>query len=257
MNRSRHLFLSLCGLLLTSCSRPTSEVKGETALLSRVKSGLVERDRKLYAFHLEGSVTEAGTEARFTFDYRSPHRMRGTLHGPPARTLSFDGTRLYSLDGAARQLTRTALTGSGAESTLMLNQLFAPFAPEGYRAPLFSNSGTEVRMTSHPRTPEAVELRVRTRDPSIGELTVTYLLRWPALDFLEKRTELGEVASVLAMQEETCTPELKLCLPRRLLRTDNGRPGALTRLSAVRLNTPLPTEAFTLTAPSGFAVAGP
>lgn len=244
-----HALLGTAALLGCRGDGPSSAA--DPALLSQVKSGLVDRDRILFAFHLEGRVVEAEREARFSFDYRAPQRMRGTLHSDGGRSLAFDGEQLYQLDPPLQRLTRTRLPLKSAQLAGLLAQLFSPFVPDGFRAPLLPRDRAWARRVSHPRAPQAVELQVKLVDPQLGPVEVHYLLRWPSLDFLEKRTE-GAVRGRIAVTAEHCEPSLKLCVPEALEQTVGDGPGARTLLQSISLNQPLPADAFTLSAPPGF-----
>jgi len=228
-------------------------------LLAQVKSGLVDRDRRLFAFHLEGRVLEAGSEARFSFDYRAPQRMLGVLHSDGERRLAFDGEWLYRLEPPLKRLTRTRLGPalSPAQRAGTLAQIFSPFVPEGFRAPLLprEREKVEARQVSHPRAAHAVELRVQADDPQTGPVEVRYLLRWPALDFLEKRIDgPGSIQGLVRVTAEHCEPSLKLCVPKALRQSLGDQEGARTDLQTVSLNQPSPADSFTIAPPAGFTV---
>jgi hypothetical protein len=133
----------------------------------------------------------------------------------------------------------------------MLTEIFAPFAPEGFRAPLLPGNGVSARRVSHPRGPEAVELTVK---PAGSDVEVTYVLRWPGMDFLGKRTRSGGASSELRVEEEQCEQALGLCVPKRLTQWAGEQQVAETTLSRVELNPTLPAETFTLSAPEGYEV---
>ncbi len=253
--RRAALFHALLGAAaLLGCSRGAEAIaESDTALLSQVKSGLVDRDRVLFAFHLDGRVLEAGREARFSFDYRAPQRMLGRVRSAEGRSLAFDGERLYQLESPLKRLTRTRLELKPAQLAGLLAQLFSPFVPEGFRAPLLPRDRVVAHRVEHPRASQAVELRMRAEDASLGPLEVRYLLRWPSLDFLEKRID-SATRSRVAVVEEHCEPSLKLCVPKALEQRIDDQPGAKTLLDTVLLNQPLSTDAFKLAPPPGFTL---
>ena len=133
-----------------------------------------------------------------------------------------------------------------------LTETFAPFSPEGFRAPLLPTSLSAQR-TTHPLAAEAVELKARIEDPGTPGLEVTYTLRWPALDFLGKQTRLADGTLLeTRLEAEQCDKALELCVPRRLTQWMKGEQVAQTQLSTVELNPTLPNDAFTLAAPAGY-----
>ncbi len=235
--------LLLC-LALAGCRRADPDA---TRLVQEVKEGLARRDAKLQSYHLAGTVTEAGQQVRYDVKHRAPNRMLAQVFSPTPRTFAFDGERLFELDVPGKRF--STLEGKQV-SPERLSQLFSPFVPDGFRAPLLPLQQLTARLRSHPRAPEAVELQART-----AQLEVTYVLRYPALDFLERRSRSGEATAEIQVEEERC--DLGLCVPTKLAHTDNGVPGAKVHLTTVELNPPLPTDLFTLAAPEGFAQLKP
>jgi len=239
--------LSLLLLVLAGCRR------GDDAatLLTGVRQRLATRDGKLTSYVLEGTASEGGQTMDFQFAYRSPLKMLGTLGAPASRTWAWDGERLVERDDGARRFFTYQGTLTPERRMGVLTQLFSPFVPEGFRAPLLPGQGVTARRASHPLAPEAVELTVK---PPGSDVEVTYVLRWPTLDFLGKRVRGGESASELRVEEEQCEPGLGLCVPRRLTQWAGEQQVARTVLTRVELNPSLPAETFTLTAPRGYAV---
>jgi hypothetical protein len=242
---ARHLPLFL--LLLAGCRRG-----GETsALLSDAKQRLAARDGKLTSYVLAGTAREGTRTMDFQFAYRAPQRMLGTLGAPTSRTFAWDGEHLFERDDAARKFLTYDAGLSPEERAGVLTQLFTPFAPEGFRAPLLPGQGVSARRASHPRGPEAVELTVK---PEGTDVEVTYVLRWPSMDFLGKRTRSGDATAELRVEEEQCEQALALCVPRRLTQWGGGQQVAETALTRVELNPTLPADTFTLSAPRGYDV---
>ncbi len=198
-----------------------------------------------------GQVSEAGQVARYELHYRAPNRMLAKLTAPAERTLAFDGQTLFDVEPAAKRFTATPWKERAPqEGAQALNALFAPFVPDGFRAPLVSLSPerTRARFVSHPRAPRAVELTTRAQEGDAA-LEVTYVLRYPALDFLSRSSRSGTARAELTVEEEQCDEKLHLCVPKRLLQTNDGQKGALTELSLIELQAALPVDAFTLQAP--------
>lgn len=243
--------LPLVLLALAACPKPARQDDG-ASLLAQIKQGLADRDARLTSYRLSGVTRQQGLEASFHFEFRAPNRMRGEVQSPQKRTLSFDGQKLFELTPDARKLVTYEIQLPPEKSALYLAQTFAPLAPEGFRAPLLLREGVVATRTRHPRAPEAVELAVTTQDEAGQPLRVTYALRWPALDFLGKRMELGAERMEVRVDDEHCDPGLKMCFPRQLTRWSGETPIATFALGKIELNPPLPQDGFTLSAPEGF-----
>ena len=112
--------------------------------------------------------------------------------------------------------------------------------------------GVTVTRTKVPRAAEAVEVKMQSKDEAGGDLTVTYLLRWPALDFLSKRTGLEGRTSEVRVDEEKCDEALGMCFPQKYTHWEGNDPAATTVLSKVEINPQIPAGEFTLQAPEGF-----
>lgn len=244
--------LALAALALCGCPKKPEEPKGE--LLSLVKEKLTARDGKVQSYHLAGATRQQGQDARFEFFYRHPNRMKGSLTQPVRRSFSWDGQKLFEVVEDDKRFITYEMKLPPHKSLLFLTQTFAPFAPEGYRAPLLLSEGVTATRTSHPRAAEAIEVRQQTKDESGNTLSVTYVLRWPSMDFLKKTSELGGTVSEIRVDAEHCEEPLKLCFPKQLSQWEGGHPVATTALSTVEINPPLPADSFTLTAPEGFEV---
>lgn len=242
---ARHLTLLL--LVLAGCRRGDDS----STLLADVRQRLSARDGKLTSYVLAGTAREGAQTMDFQFAYRAPRKMLGTIGAPVSRTFAWDGEHLLERDDAAKKF-RTYDGGLGPQERAgVLTALFGPFAPEGFRAPLLPGQGVSARRASHPRGPEAVELTVK---PAGTDVEVTYVLRWPAMDFLGKRTRSGGDTAELRVEEEHCEQALALCVPRRLTQWSGGQQVAETSLSRVELNPTLPADTFSLSAPGGYDV---
>lgn len=240
--------LPLFLLALAGCRRGDES----SALLSDAKQRLSARDGKLTSYALAGTAREGAQTMDFQFAYRAPQKMLGTLGAPTSRTFAWDGEHLTERDDAAKRfVTYDSGTLAPESRTGVLTALFTPFVPEGYRAPLLPGQGVSARRTTHPRGPEAVELTVK---PAGTDVEVTYVLRWPGMDFLGKRTRSGEATAEIRVEEEQCEQALGLCVPRHLTQWSAGQQVAETRLTRVELNPSLPAETFTLAAPGGYGV---
>ena len=195
-------------LLVLACSCKRGD-EAKATLLSQVEAGLSTRDAKLTSYHLVGSTQEGAQTQAFEFFYRAPNRMRGVLKD--SRTFSYDGKTLFELIPAQKQLRVYENKLPPHKSAEYLTTLFTPFAPEGFRAPLFAGKGMLAERIQDPRGPEAVRLRQES-GTGADKLTTTLLLRWPTLDFLGRTLQMSRSVSV-EMKEETCDAKLKLCVP--------------------------------------------
>lgn len=238
-------------LLLAGCTRQAEDAQ----LLNEVKRRLSERDVRLTSYRLEGRTSEGGAEpVSFSFAYRAPQRMRGALGAPISRTFSWDGERLFEQNDADKRFTLFQSEMSPERRSGFLTETFAPFTPEGFRAPLLPTQ-LQAKRTPHPRGPEAVELAAKVDDPSGERLQVTYTLRWPTLDFLGRQSRLSDGTTLeVRVEEEHCDQALELCVPQKLSRWVKGEKVGETTLSKVELNPALPNDTFTLAAPEGYEV---
>ena len=240
--------LSLLVLVMGGCSRRAEE---GAPLLAEARRRLAARDGRLTSYVLEGTAQEAGQRLSFRFAWRSPQWMLGVLGAPVSRAVAWNGEHLYEQSDAEKRFTTYRNELSPEKRAGFLTATFAPFTPEGFRAPLLPSAGVQARRTSHARAPEAVELTVRPEGEGSG-VEVAYVLRWPAMDFLGKRLVAPGTSTEVRVEEEQCDEGLGLCVPRKLtFWTDNQQVNE-TVLGRVELNPTLPADTFTLTAPPGY-----
>lgn len=248
--------LLLLPLVCLVACRSSSGSGDDAQRMARVREQLAARDAKLVNYQLEGTQTEGDTaSAGFTFAYRAPQKMRGTVSAPQARTVSWDGKHLYEQVDASRQFTTFTSQVSAQKLSAFLTEIFTPFVPDGFRAPLLLRSTKARLVTDLPQAKEAVELSMALEGEAGAGVEVTYVLRWPALDFLAKRTRAPDgTQAEVRMEEEHCDAALGLCVPRRLSRWVGGVKQGETALSKVDLKAALPNDAFTPSAPDGYSV---
>jgi outer membrane lipoprotein-sorting protein len=240
---------------LLACRSSSSGGANDAELMAQVREKLAARDAKLVNYQLEGTQTEGDTTADFTFAYRAPQKMRGTVSAPKARTVSWDGKLLYEQVDADKQFTTFKSEVSATKLSAFLTEVFTPFVPEGFRAPLLLRSTKAKRVQAQAPGQESVELSMALEGDAGGGVVVTYVLRWPTLDFLARRTRApdGPQAEV-RMEEEHCDTDLGLCVPRRLTRWVGETKQGETALKKVDLKAALPNDGFTPTAPEGYSV---
>lgn len=242
--------LLLLLLLLGACERPApTPAESSALLLQRVKQGLAERDLRLRAYRFAGRVQAQGeAPLGFSFAYRAPGSMRGSLGPPASRTFAYDGEHLYEQHDGERRFTTYSFALTASTRAGFLTELFSPFLPEGFRVPLLPQAGVRAERTAHRLAAQAVRLTVPL--PAEGE--VQYLLRWPTLDFLGKRARGAQGEAELRVEEEACDAARGLCVPRKLTRWVAGRQVGETQLTELTLDPDLPAEAFRLAAPAGY-----
>ncbi|MFL5320081.1 MAG: LolA family protein [Myxococcaceae bacterium] len=243
----------LASLALAGCKKEQSAPSAD--LLSEVKSRLNDRDRKLSSYHLATTVKEGENVAQFDFFYRSPNKMRGVITRPANVTYAFDGESLFQITGADKKFGVLKLAGPPEQNALLLNKTFAPFAPEGFRAPLLVKEGVTAKKVTHPKAAEAVEVSEEAKDES-GSAKVTYVFRYPSMDFLSKKSEVGGQSSEVRVDDEQCDEKLKLCVPKKLSQWANGAQIGTSELTQIELNNSLPNDQFTPAVPEGYTKVG-
>lgn len=234
-------------LLLTGCPK-ASEAPLPPPLVGDAKRALAERERRLTSFKLVVDSAEGENRAHHEVSFRSPNKSRGHMTSPQEFELAFDGTTLVRLIHAQKKYEVVSLDMPAADRAFFLASQFMPFVPEGYRAPLLPQSGVEAKRVSRESALDAVELTVK---PGEG-VTVTYVLRLPAGDFLEKRTVAEGQERVLRMEKEQCDEALKLCVPTKLVERVGDTVLGTTEVSGIELNAALPQDTFSPKLPEGW-----
>lgn len=239
------LALSLSGAAC-SCSKSSGADGGPApSLVGDVKRLLAERDQRLTSYRIVVDTVEGEHHAHHEFTFRSPNKSRGHMLQPQEVELAFDGQQLARVLYPAKVVELIPLDFSPAERAYFLARTFMPFAPEGYRAPLLPMTGIEAKPVRLPNAPEAVEVTVRPAK----DVEVTYLLRLPNVDFLEKRTKGEGQERILRVVKEQCDEQLKLCVPLELVETVRGADGGesplgSTRISKAELNVEVANDFF-------------
>lgn len=235
--------LALAMLLCGGCPKPT-EAPLPPSLVSEAKRALAEREKRLTSFKLVVDSTEGENRAHHEVAFRSPNKSRGHMTVPHDLELAFDGTQLVRLISAQKKYEVISLDMPAADRAFFLASQFRPFVPEGFRAPLLPQTGVEARQVA-----AGVELTVK---PGEG-VTVTYVLRLPAGDFLEKRTLAEGQERVLRMELEQCDEALKLCVPTKLVERVGQAVLGTTEVSGIELNPALPQDVFSPKVPEGWS----
>jgi hypothetical protein len=244
------------GLLLglTACPRQTEPAADGTALLSQARSALAERERKLQTYRFHGQTTDLQRQETlgFNFVYRAPTKMRGETLGASAHVFVFDGSSLRELDVAAKKVTTYDLTGLPRDrSDALLHQIFAPFAPEGFRAPLLP-AGSAVKAERRIGAEEKAEVMLTTEVADGAEhYAFIYRYRTPAMDLVEKIIRAPDGDHSTVVNKQSCEPKSGLCVPTEIVETAAGKPVARTVLSEVAINGPVTDGDFVLAVPAG------
>jgi len=237
----------LAAVLICGCPRPTEVPPG--SLVGEAKRALAEREKRLTSFRLVVDSAAGESRAHHEVAFRSPNKIRGHMKAPVDVELSFDGTTLVRLLHAEKKFEVVRLEMPPGDRAFFLASQFMPFVPEGYRSPLLPLSGVEAKRVSRADEIFAVELTVKPGDG----VTVTWVLRLPAGDFLEKRTVADGQERVLRMESERCDALLALCVPTKLVELAGSEKLGTTEITSVELNAALPQDYFAPKAPAGWA----
>lgn len=242
--------LLAAALGLAACTRPPAAAESSAALVAEARTALAERERRLTSLRLAIESTQGEERARHEVTWRSPNRAWVHLRQPRDLELGIDGARSVRVDHTQKTHETYAVRLSPARAAYFFASTFMPLVPEGYRAPLLPSQGVEGRLVTHPQASRAVALTTTTREevPS----SVTYVLRLPAGDFLEKRTVVAGQERVLSVARERCDEALRLCVPLELVDALDGRPFGRSVVTAVELNPAVPADAFLPPVPEGY-----
>ena len=255
--RSAHLLAAAATAVLlptTACDQAgKGSAHGDTALLQEVRAKLAEREKKIAGYALTAEVTEGPHVARYEFWFRAPNQMRGDITEPASFAYAFDGRFLYQQSDERRALLVSELDTAKESTAVDLMQTFAPFAPEGFRTPLIRKDGAVVQRVKHPLAADAVEVKQTLRIDGFSH-KLSYVLRWPSMDFLGKTLSSKSGSVETRVERESCVESLGLCFPRELSDWSEGRKTATTLIPDLDLDEVLPHEAFQLDAPRGFFV---
>ena len=238
--------LVLAALVLCGCPK-SSEVSPPPSLVGEAKRALAEREKRLTSFKLIVDSTMGEERAHHEVAFRSPNKSRGHMTTPVDVELSFDGTTLVKMLHAEKKFEVVSLDMPAGDRAYFLASQFMPFVPEGYRSPLLPLVGVKAKKVSRENT-EAVELTV---EPGEG-VVVTWVLRLPSGDFLEKRTVAEGHERVLRMEREQCDAVLALCVPTKLVERTRQTQLGSTEVTSVELNAVLPQDYFAPRAPAGW-----
>lgn len=242
--------LALLFLVFAACPKtPAPEVN----LVSEARKALTERDKRLSRYFVEAASTQGDATATYSFTYRAPGRVKGTMLTPAPLTVAFDGTRFFKLSPPDKRLEVFEVKLPAEKAALFLTTQFSPFVPEGYRTPLLPMKGVTAQKVSHPKSPEAFELVHRTTDEAGKPITVTWILRFPGGDFLAKKTEANGVVNELTVEEELCDAALALCVPKLVVQREGAAELGRTTFTRIELAPEVPNDAFSLIAPDGYS----
>lgn len=230
-----------------ACRSPGPESRAPD--LGEVQAMLSERDARLGGYDVAGSIVEGDHSGAFSFSFRPPQKVLGSIRSPLRQTLAFDGETLFQRDDAQGTVQSRSLAGADpAAVSAQLHSVFGNFVIEGFRTPLLPrDTGVElIRADGEPQ----ITLTATARS-SEGEVRVITRHRWPSMDFLEKRVEApGAPVTGVRMEKERCEASLKLCVPSRWVHLVDGKVAATVTLDDVRLGAEVQAMDFTLTMPT-------
>lgn len=238
----------------TAAAGTTPALSPEEALAADARRVLAERDGRLRSYHFAADSSEAGQEAHHEFTFRAPNKMHGVVTKPVPGELSFDGAFIYRLVTPEKRLEVLELKMSAANGSSFLNSSFAPFVPEGFRAPLLPTRDVTATLVDHPRGPRAWRLSLVARGEENQAVEVAYLLRHPTGDFLGKTVTSSTSVEETVVVEEHCDDDLRLCVPKKVVHRADGKDVATEVYGDIRLNPDVSTEAFVVPPPAGFTV---
>ncbi len=232
-------------LLSSACSKRAEPAPGD--LLSQVRTALAEREKKITSYRYKGITEQGGQKAEFAFTFKAPGKMRGELMGGKM-IFAFDGRRFRQWDEATQRLTEIDLDSAPKDrAAMLLHRAFAPFAPDGWRAPLLAGKLEAKEIAGEKR-----QISVTARATADGEsAAMNFQFAPPVMDFLGKSVEGGGSVRVI---EQHCEQTLGLCFPKKIEESRPGMPASVTTLSQVELNGAAPAELFELPAPAGASV---
>ncbi|HLT29996.1 MAG TPA: hypothetical protein VK013_08130 [Myxococcaceae bacterium] len=217
--------------------------------LGQVQAMLSERDARLGGYDVSGRIVEGEHTGTFSFSFRPPQKVLGSISSPLKQTIAFDGETLFQRDDASGRVQSRSLAGAEpAAVSAQLHSVFGSFVIEGFRTPLLPrDAGVELHREG---TEQQVTLTATARSPE-GAVRVITRHRWPSMDFLEKRVEApGAPVTGVRMEKERCEASLKLCVPSRWVHLVDGKVAATVTLDDIRLGSEVQAMDFTLTMPT-------
>lgn len=232
-----------------------SEKKGPSGrdLVDEVKVRSSERERKLPAWRFDGVAEDLtrGEQLPFRFAYRAPNRMRAEVEGATPQRYAFDGTTLRALDVNKKQLTVWNLTNVPRDQAeAFVHEVFGPFAPEGFRAPLLpAGVKFEAQLIGEGDNRRA-ELRAVLMDPN-GAMRFTHGFKYPSMEFTGKLVEFDKLRVATLVTATKCFDAVGVCVPQTVEERQNDVLTMRTTLSHIELDAPLPEGEFTIALPEG------
>jgi len=246
------LSLLAIAFVLAACPSKEKPAPPSAELASQVRSQLAERERKVTSYRFHGITTDmtSSQSLGFRFAYRSPGKMRGETEGDKAHVFVFDGQTLKDLDVAAKKLTTFDLSALPKDKAdAFLHQIFAPFAPEGFRAPLLPATATAEKKLGDDGKSVA-DLSATIADGA-QSYAFTFRFGLPAMDLLDKQISGPEGQSRVQVTKQTCDAKLALCFPSEVVESHDGKPTARTELSGIAINGQVADAEFVLAVPPG------
>lgn len=246
--------LSLLALaVLCGCPSNKKSQAAPAELVSQARTQLAERERKLVSYRFHGSTTDLtrNQSLGFKFLFRSPDKMRGETEGAQPHVFVFDGKALRDLDVSKKKLTTYDLSSlPKAKADAFLHEIFAPFAPEGFRAPLLPGGPLQAETRLGEGDKKELWLSGAVADGA-QKYEFSFLFALPAMDLVQKDISAPDGKSRIAVTRQSCDPKLGLCFPAEVLETRDGKPVARTVLSDIEVNGAVADADFALAVPPG------
>jgi outer membrane lipoprotein-sorting protein len=236
-------WLLLVALLLwAGCPKDEGNASG---LLSRVRAGLAEREKKVASYRFDGVIAQAEERICFSVAFRAPRMTRVEMK-ESGIVYAFDGQRFSQWDPRQKTLTLIDLAKEPRlDGALFLHEVFSPFSPEGWRSPLLAGN-----LVAAADAAGTVAVEARANDGA-DEIEVRYLFALPAMDFVGKSVRGG---SEVRIKDRHCEKELGLCFPTVIEERPPGQPALVTTLQSFAINVPIPAALFEPQAPEGWSI---
>lgn len=244
--------LFLAAMVLAGCPKNEPAPTGAEAV-SEARAHLADRERKLSTYRFHGVTTDLATNEPlgFSFVYRAPGKMRGETEGKAPHVFAFDGKTLAELDVNAKKLTTYDISGlPRGKADEVLHQIFAPFAPEGFRAPLLPSAGLTAARSVGAEDKPQVELTAKVADGN-DKYDFHFVFHTPAMDLVEKEVDGPNGALKTTVVKQACDAKSGLCFPVEILETLDAKAVGRTNLSELSVNGPVNDAEFTLAVPPG------
>ncbi|MBL93041.1 MAG: hypothetical protein CMH56_14665 [Myxococcales bacterium] len=266
------LFFAIGGYKLATKPPPDKmikvpeEINSERQLITFTTAALNKRNQLLSSFSFSGIIKEGigKKDKHFKMMFQKPSFMKVEVPAD-GQTYIFDGAILSVQDRFERALYNKNLLGvTEAERFLELNDIFAPFMVEGWRAPYLNESPLHLKAEEEPELPMPFggvgwSIKTPMLDEQLAEMR--YMFRKGTADFLyrEDLSAKQRVLKSIWVLEEHKDPNLEFAFPKKWEERDAfGEVQRQVELSEIVVNEQIQVPVFDTTTPTGFnLLAGP